>query len=81
MPSSLLTGSQLLPGGQVKELRLEVGLNRGELRDVQALIGQQPRNDREVELVIDEAHFENPVMEWFDGEACRSEDLGGPQMV
>jgi serine protease inhibitor ecotin len=71
----------MLPGGQVQEHRLEVGLNWGELRDVQALIGQQPCDDRKVELVIGQAHLENPVLEWLGGEACRSEYLRGPQMV
>src|SRR5687768_10808417 len=74
-------GGQVLPGGQVQEHRLEVGLNRGELRDVQALIGQQPGDDCKIELVIVQAHLDSPVLELDDGEACRSEYVRGPQMV
>ena len=51
----------MLTGGQMQEHRLEVWLNRSQLRDIQALIGQQPGNDRKVELTIDQADLEKPV--------------------
>ena len=59
--SSLLTGGQMLTGRQIQEHRLEVWLDRGQLRDVQTLIGQQPGDDCKVELVVDQADFENPI--------------------
>ncbi len=59
--SSLLTGGQMLTGRQIQEHRLEVWLDRGQLGDVQALIGQQPGDDCKVELVVDQADLENPI--------------------
>ncbi len=51
----------MMTGGQIQEHRLEVWLDRRQLRDVQALISQQPGNDCKVELVVDQADLENPI--------------------
>jgi hypothetical protein len=58
---SLLSGAQMLVGSEVQEHRLKVWLDGSQLRDVQALIGQELGNDCKIKLVIGQADFENPV--------------------
>ena len=41
-PTSLLSGRLMITRGEIQEHRFEVRLDRCELGDVQALIGQQP---------------------------------------
>ena len=79
-PSPLL-GAQMLVGSEIQEHRLEVWLDGSQLRDVEALIGQESGNDCKIKLVIGQADFENPVAYWLDSEAPCDEYLGGPQMV
>src|SRR4029453_16873327 len=69
-----------LTGTQIHEDRLEVWLDRGQLRDVQALIGQQPRNHRKIELVVSQADLDNAVGEWLDRETRCGEYLRGSQV-
>src|SRR4029453_11088493 len=70
-----------LTGTQIHEDRLEVWLDRGQLKDVQALIGQQPRNHRKIELVVSQADLDNAVGEWLHPETRCGEYLRGPQVV
>ena len=78
---SPLSGAQMLIGSEIQEHRLEVWLDGGQLRDVQALIGKKSGNDRKIKHVIGQADFENPVAQWLDSEARSDEYLGCPQMV
>ena len=50
--TSLLPGAQVLIGGELQEHRLQVGLDGGQLGDVQALLGQQPGDDGKVEPLV-----------------------------
>ena len=51
----------MLTGSQIQEHRLKIWLDGSQFRDVQTMIGQQPGNDRKVELAIDQADLENPL--------------------
>src|SRR4029450_1088111 len=81
LTSSLLTTGQMLAPSQIQEHRLEVWLDWRQLRDVQALISQQPVDHSKVQLVADQADLENPVGERLNDEAGCAEENWSPQVV
>jgi hypothetical protein len=61
LPPTVRSGVQMLTGSQIQEDRLEVWLDGGQLRDIQALIGQQSGDHREIEPAVDHADLESPI--------------------
>ena len=48
----------MITRGEIEEYRFEIRLDRCELADVQALIRQQPRDDRKIQPLVAQTDLE-----------------------